>query len=209
MKDAIKKYMNLFEEQFPDHREHNDRSTEDLFVGKEVSPGKPFALEVGYDLDKGHHNRDLYHDNYDRKFHPDDRKEYDSIFPELAEKTSLLHHPSFILDASDDENISEDRSMARDLIHHLVEKYGTEESHPYLIKEVYEPLLKVLMERLIESEEISNRLANSMILGTPHERKSYTNRFKSHILHSASDNYPHRWKQGVKEHFSKKDTGNG
>lgn len=205
MKDSIKNHMNRLEENDPSHRERNDIATQDLFVkGRGHSPGKPFALEVGYNLDGGHHNRDRYHKNYDEVLDPNHRAEYDDVFQDLAERTAMLHDPAFILDSSDDENISPDREMARDLLEHLAESRGIEEIAPIMIQEVYHPMLKVLIDRLMESEELIDNLSHSMIHKTKHIPQDYAKRFKSHLLHPAVDNHPHRWKQEIEKHFSQK-----
>lgn len=208
MKNAIKNFMDIFERNSPEHREHNDRATEDLFVGSEISPGKPFALDVGYALDRGHHNRDFYRRNYDNRFHPNDRAAYDEAFQDMAEKVAMLHDPAFILDESD-YRPSEDRDMAREILHYLIEEKGVEEAEPLLLQELFHPMLKVLLDRLVEAEETIDVLSESMIADTPHKREDYAKRFKAHILNPAVQDHPHRWKNRIREHFGKQEVFHG
>ncbi len=174
MKTYIKNVMNEHEENNPHEKHLNDLSLKDLKSGDKFYPAKPLILHAAYGLDGGVHRKDLFHSNYDNGLAEDEKDEIDEDILEIAELNAMLHHPEAILDPSLDENISDNRKLAREVLKHLAGKEDEESILKTIREELYRPLTTKLLDTLFDEENIlSSILHPTMVKGTEHPKKHY------------------------------------
>lgn len=181
MKTYIKNVMNDHEENNPHEKHLNDLAIKDLDSKERVHPAKPLIMHSAYALDGGVDRREHFQDNYDN-IHTSDKEEIDTDILDIAEINAMLHHPDSILDPSMDEHISENRKLARDVLHHLVEKENEGNLQGVVKELLYRPLVNKLMETLMDRENILYQVLHpTMVKGTEHHPDHY-GKILNHML---------------------------
>ncbi len=198
MKTKIQQILNAYEENNPETRELNDIASEDLFIKDKAHPSRPPALQIGYFLDGGLNNRQLFGENYNHLLHEDEKDVLDEDVLDLAELSALLHHPEYIVDASGDEYLTENRQLARDLLEHLKDDKEVE-------RELYLPLLNLFLERVHNKEALLNAvLPEIMTKRTEHHPKTYSDLLKlNFVLPVAEGHLNEHWNKFFKERRNK------
>ncbi len=202
MHNRVKEMMNSHEKSNPHHRKLNDLAIEDLKSLGEISPAKPFAMHVGYTLDGHHKNRDHYGENYDHGIPPEEKKLVDKEIFDLSELGAMLHDPEYITDDSHD-TLTDNHKMAKDVFAHYMTKHGPHESHSHLMDELYKPLLHALLDRSIDEESILHDLLSpSMVKGTKHSKKDYSDILKAFLMWPIIDGHRQgHWKKKLPKIF--------
>ena len=203
MKTSIEAILNEHEQKNPHDKGLHDAAVEDLFGLNEVHPSRPFALHIGATLDGHNERRPIYQKNYDHGLIPEDKNGIDHEIMEVAELVNMLSHPSSILDVSDEENLSENRSMARDVLKHLSKHKAPDTIHESLMKELYRPMHTQLLDNLMARENpLHEILAPAMVQRTEHPKEDYSKLLKSLALFPVIESYSKgKWKDLIQELF--------
>lgn len=199
MSRLLRKVMNDHENNFPEQRGVNDIAIKDLSSKGELSPSKPIAMHSAYTMDKSTRNRPLYSDNYDHGIHPYAKNKLHDEVHELAELSSFLHHPEFIME--DKKHSSKNHKMAKEILQFLVKKHkgNGNAGHSKVMRELHGPLYSALMEKLSHDDTfIRQVLGPAMVKNTPHKHKDYMNVFGANFSHPAIDSYKKgHFKRGI------------
>lgn len=203
MRRKVKEAMNTHEKLYPDQRELNDLSIEDLKSLGNISPARPLALHVGYVLDGHHQNRGRYGRNYDYRLLPEEKKAVDREVSELAELALMLQNPEYIMDNSH-QMPSENHQLAQEVLKHFIMKHGPQESQPHLEKELYDPLITALVDRIQDQESILELLlAPHMVKESEHTPNDYSSMLKAHFLFPAHKGRSEgHWGQNIPKIFA-------
>jgi len=202
MRNYIKKILNGYENDFGEERALNDLATEELKSGDEFHPGRPIIMHAGYGLDGDTKRRDLYHSNYENHLSREEKGEINREIVGLAELSSLLHDPEAILE--EEENISENRSLAKEVLEHLADVYDGKNPKEEIVHQMLiEPLSEKLLDRVFDRGSILYGVLHpTMVRNTEHSKEEYGH-LLNHILlqgmmhPSRKDN----WQKGLAKLF--------
>ncbi|MAR66775.1 MAG: hypothetical protein CL833_05935 [Crocinitomicaceae bacterium] len=206
MKDAIRDILNEHEENFADDSEARDIAIEDLLSLGRPSPAKPLAMHVAYSMDGHHNDRKKYRNNYDYQLTDKDKDEVSEEVMGLSEIASMLSDPRIILDRSDENNISENRKLARDVIDHLSEKHKGKDFEKALEKDLLTPLLNMFLEHNNRKGTIVEELLSpAVVKDTRHSPQDYHQSFKSTMLVPVVDSHSMgKYSQLLRKGYEKK-----
>jgi len=206
MKDAIKNILTEHEENFADDNEARDIAIEDLLSLGKPSPAKPLAMHVAYSMDGHHDNRSKYRRNYDHQLTDKDKHEISEEVMGLSEIASMLSDPRIILDQSDEDNITENRKLARDVIDHLKGKHKGKDFEKAVEKELLTPLLNMFLEHNNRKGTIVEELLSpAVVKNTPHTPKNYHQAFKSTMMIPVIDGHSTgKYSQLLRKGYEKK-----
>ena len=190
MRDAIKSILSEHEENFADDGEARDIAIEDLLSLGRPSPAKPLAMHVAYSMDGHHNDRKKYRNNYDYQLTDKDKHEISEEVMGLSEIASMLSDPRIILDQSDEDNITENRKLARDVIDHLKGKHKGKDFEKAVEKELLTPLLNMFLESNNRKGTIVEELLSpAVVKDTKHSPQDYHQSFKSTMLTPVVDSH--------------------
>lgn len=199
----IQSAMNNHEKKHPEQREMNTIASKDLKgADGEIHPSRPLAMHVAYTLDDHHHNRPIYAENYDNFILPDEKEIIDDEALELSKLSSILHDPEYIF-AKQEE--SEDLMHSKELLKYLLEKSGPANAKNHVIKELFEPYMKMLHDKVHDDDSALHLvLAPNMVKRTPHHKDHYSKNMRSMVLFPAFDGHvKQHWEQKLPEIFRK------
>ena len=205
MKDAIRKILTQHEAEFPEGQEGRDIAIEDLLSLGKTSPAKPLAMHVAYSMDGNHNNRQKYRRNYDHRLTDRDKKEISDEVMGLSEIASMLSHPEIIMDQSDENSITENRKMARDMLHHLKERHKGKDLEKALEKELLTPLLNMFLDHNNQKGTVVEELLSpTVVKDTGHKPQDYHQAFKSTMLLPVVDSHANgKYSKLLRESYEK------
>ena len=190
MQETIRSILGEHEKNYPEDKEAHDIATEDLLSMGKVFPGKPIIMHTAYSLDGHHDNKDRYRKNYDYGLTDKDKREIDDDILGLSEMASMLSDPRIIEDESDENSITENRALARDVIRHLKEKHKGKDFEKALEKELLSPLLNMFMEHLNQKDTIlEHLLAPTIVKETEHTPEKYHSGLKATFFTPVLDSH--------------------
>jgi len=203
MHTKIKELLNAHEKDFPESRELNDLSMEDLLSLGKMRPSKPLAMNTSYVLDGHHHNRSSHGKNYDHLLRNEEKDAIDEEVIDLSELAAMIHDPEFIDDMTNHKP-SENHQVAQEILHHYLDAHGAVDAHPHLEKELLDPLFNHLRDRLSE-EGLIELLSEKMTHKTPHHPKDHSRMLKALILDTVYDGHQkENWKKSLLNIFNKR-----
>lgn len=188
MKTYIKNVMDNHEKNNPQEKHFNDLAIKDLNSKEKVHAGRPLIMHSAYGLDGGVDRKELFYDNYDNGLDEDEKNIIDEDILELAEINAMLHHPDSILDPSMDEHLTENRKLAREVLHHLVEKENKENLQETVKELLYRPLVNKLIDTLMDRENILYQVLHpTMVKGTEYHPDQYGKVLNHMLMQGAFD----------------------
>ena len=206
MKNMIEKILNNYENYFPNHKDLNDMAHNDLIdnIGN-IEPSRGLALNTGYFLDKGTKRRPQYQKNFDEGLRKEEKDQLGMESLDLSELASMLYHPEFILDRSNEEHLSENRQTARNILEHLIENYQ-EEAAEKVTEELISPLAEALYDEIYDDKKALNSLLPMiMTQGTEHNPEDYKELLMQHFMLPAIQGQVHdHWRKGIMDHMAER-----
>ena len=201
MDNTIAYMLDNYENHFPQHSRLNDMAIADLHDKKgKFHGGRGVALNPAYFLDGGTQRRPLFQENFDG-MHESEKAETNKKVLDLAEIASMLYHPAYAVDESGDEhNLSENRKMSREIIHHLIDRHG-EDAQDRVLQEIVVPLTEMLLDDLADGGNILNQLLPYIMTeNTEHDPEDYRHLLhQSFVIPAVQGHYHGHWKKGIQE----------
>ena len=140
-------------------------------------------MHVAYSMDGHHNNKSKYRRNYDHRLTDKDKEDISHEVAGLSEIVSMLSHPGMILDKSDDQNITENRKMAREVMQHLQKKHQGKELERALEKELLTPLLNMFLDHNNQKgTAVEEILSPTVTRETDHKPNDYHKAFRSTLF---------------------------
>lgn len=166
MKKSIEQLLNNYEAANPDTKERNNQANKDLMSLGLLSPSKPIVMHVADSLDGTGKNGSVFRDNFDHLLDPHAKKIIDDETLEKAELTALLNHPKHLID--DSSQPSQTQEMGRDVLMYLLAKYGPEEGYKPIMKELFQPMLSSLLDKVIDEDTATKQILPQTVVNKTH-----------------------------------------